>query len=98
MAVVASRNPEPVSLANLRKGASGVVSAVLESDSAESGEIAGAAIRRRLAEIGFVAGETIEVIETVWPGGDPMAVRIGSSVFALRRREALAVMVQLAPT
>jgi ferrous iron transport protein A len=98
MAVVAPRNPEPVSLANLRKGASGVVSAVLESDGPESGEIAGAAIRRRLAEVGFVAGETIEVIETVWPGGDPMAVRIGSSVFALRRREALAVMVQLAPT
>ncbi|HEX9139302.1 MAG TPA: FeoA family protein [Steroidobacteraceae bacterium] len=98
MAVVASQNPAPVSLANLRKGASGVVSAVLEADSEESGEIAGAAIRRRLAEVGFVAGETVEVIETVWPGGDPMAVRIGSSVFALRRREALAVMVQLAPT
>ena len=97
MAVVASRNPEPVSLANLRKGASGVVSSVLESGSSGSEDLAGTAIRRRLAEVGFVAGETIEVIETVWPGGDPMAVRIGSSVFALRRREALAVMVQLAP-
>jgi ferrous iron transport protein A len=95
MAVVASRNPEPVSLASLRKGASGVVSAVLESDSSGNDDVASASIRRRLAEVGFVAGETIEVIETVWPSGDPMAVRIGSSVFALRRREALAVMVQL---
>ena len=28
-------------------------------------------------------------------GGDPMAVRVGSTVFALRRREAQAVLVAL---
>ena len=33
-------------------------------------------------------------IEQVWPGGDPMAVRLGSTTFALRRREASAVMVE----
>jgi len=31
----------------------------------------------------------------VWPGDDPMAVRVGSTVFALRRREAQAVLVQV---
>jgi ferrous iron transport protein A len=46
-------------------------------------------------ELGFIAGERIEVIEEVQPGGDPIAVRIGSSMFALRRREAQAVLVQV---
>jgi ferrous iron transport protein A len=48
-------------------------------------------------ELGFVPGETIEVIEEVRPGGDPIAVRIGRSMFALRRREAQDVMVKLEP-
>jgi len=48
-------------------------------------------------EIGFVPGETIHIIEQIWPGGDPIAVRIGSTVFALRRREASAVLVRVQP-
>ena len=74
------------SLAQLHKGARGVVSAV-----AGSGSV------RRLMELGFVVGENIEVIEEVRPGGDPIAVRIGRSIFALRRREAQDVMVKLEP-
>jgi len=74
------------SLAQLHKGARGVVSAV-----AGSGSV------RRLMELGFVPGESIEVIEEVRPGGDPIAVRIGRSMFALRRREAQDVMVKLDP-
>ena len=38
-------------------------------------------------------GEAVEVIEEIWPGRDPIAVRVGNSTFALRRREARAVMV-----
>ena len=41
--------------------------------------------------------EWIEVVEEVWPGGDPMAVRLGSTTFALRRHEASAVIVEPAP-
>ena len=59
------------------------------------GDVAGSTIVRRLMELGFVPGERIEVIEELRPGGDPIAVRIGSSIFALRRREAQAVMVQV---
>mgnify|MGYP003399446832 CR=1 FL=1 len=47
----------------------------------------------RLIELGFVAGEPVEIIAEARPGGDPIAVRIGGSHFALRRREAAAVMV-----
>jgi len=87
--------PDQVPLASLRKGAGGVVTQVLEGDAGIVGDQAGATIGRRLIEIGFVPGERVQIIEEVWPGGDPMAVRIGSTVFALRRREARAVMVRV---
>src|SRR5580698_6865821 len=83
-------------LAQLRKGARGVVSAISDVDAGNSlGDAVGSTVARRLMELGFIAGERIEVIEEVRPGGDPIAVRIGSSMFALRRREALAVLVQV---
>jgi ferrous iron transport protein A len=88
-------DPETVPLATLRKGVRGVVVEVLEGDSGIVGDEAGATIGRRLIEIGFVPGEQVQIIEEVWPGGDPMAVRVGSTVFALRRREARAVLVRV---
>jgi ferrous iron transport protein A len=83
----------PVSLATLRKGARGVVVSV--RDEAQGlGDEAQSTISRRLLELGFVNGEAIEVIEEVWPGGDPIAVRLGNTTFALRRREASVVLVE----
>jgi ferrous iron transport protein A len=52
----------------------------------------GAGVARRLAEIGFLPGEIIRVLARV-PGGNPIAVRIGNSTFALRRHEAACVRV-----
>lgn len=49
----------------------------------------------RLAEIGFIAGERVQVLSRGLPGGDPLAVRIGSSTFALRRAEAACVRVEV---
>src|SRR5450631_1838856 len=96
------------SLARLRKGARGVVSTIAEAATGDAdvrdsvvaavGDVAASSIVRRLMELGFVPGESIEVIEEVRPGGDPIAVRIGTSIFALRRREAQAVMVRLEHT
>lgn len=48
----------------------------------------------RLLEIGFLPGETVRVIARGVPGGDPLAVRIGHTTFALRRREAGMVRVR----
>jgi ferrous iron transport protein A len=42
---------------------------------------------RRLAELGFIPGETVRVIRKSF-GGEPMAVRVGNSTFALRKYEA----------
>ena len=82
----------PVSLSSLRKGARGTVTNVRE-DTQTLGDEARSTVSRRLLELGFIPGEVFEVIGEVWPGGDPMAVRLGSTLFALRRREAGAVFV-----
>jgi ferrous iron transport protein A len=51
-------------------------------------------IERRLIELGFVHGEHIEVIAQSMLGGDPFVVRVGTSTFALRRREVESVWVE----
>ena len=53
-------------------------------------------IERRQMELGFVAGERIEVLTEAWPGRVPFVVRIGTTTFALRRREVETVWVELA--
>ena len=50
--------------------------------------------KRLLDEIGFVAGERVEVMVRGVPGGDPLTVRIGESTFALRRAEAECIEVR----
>jgi ferrous iron transport protein A len=92
----ASPAPASVTLASLRAGARGVVQGVIDDDST-LGEETGATIVMRLIEIGFVAGERFEIIAESRPSGDPLAVRIGGSCFALRRREAAAVLVSVTP-
>jgi ferrous iron transport protein A len=54
------------------------------------------AIERRLVELGFVSGERVEVLAQALPGGDPFVVRIGTTTFALRRREVETVWVEVA--
>ena len=46
------------------------------------------AIARRLRELGFVAGEPVEVMAPGPFGADPLLVQIGFTRFALRRSEA----------
>ncbi len=54
-------------------------------------------IERRLIELGFVSGERIEVLAQAMPGGDPFVVRVGTTTFALRRREVETVWVDVNP-
>lgn len=49
---------------------------------------------QRLEEIGFLPGERVTVLRRGVPGGDPLAVRVGHSTFALRRAEAACVRVR----
>ena len=48
--------------------------------------------RRRLLDLGFVAGTLVE-IEMVSPGGDPTAYRVRGAVIALRREQANLIRV-----
>jgi len=51
------------------------------------------AIARRLRELGFVAGEQVEVLAAGPVGAEPLLVQVGFTRFALRRAEAGRVVV-----
>lgn len=77
-----------VPLSSLRPGAAGTVARVLApTDEADEQLV------RRLAEIGFLPGEPVRVMARA-PGAEPIAVRLGRSMFALRRFEAAFVEVE----
>ena len=48
---------------------------------------------RWLEEIGFVPGERVELLARAMPGGDPLAIRVGQSTFALRCAEAACIEI-----
>ena len=52
-------------------------------------------IARRLRELGFVAGEQVEVVAEGPMGGEPLLVQVGFTRFALRRSEAARVRLQV---
>lgn len=82
------QKPAARHLAMLHKGDSAIVTGLIPVDDEDA-----QAIQTRLLELGFVPGEAVRVIAESFPGGDPMAVRIGSTTFALRRREASMIRV-----
>ena len=52
---------------------------------------------RWLEEIGFIPGEQVRLIARAMPGGDPLAIRVGQSTFALRCAEAAYIEVEREP-
>jgi ferrous iron transport protein A len=52
-----------------------------------------AELERRLLEIGFLEGAAVEVLHEGPLGRDPIAIRLNDVRVALRRREAMAVLV-----
>jgi ferrous iron transport protein A len=50
-------------------------------------------IERRLLELGIVEGASVQILHEGPIGRDPIAVRVNSTTIALRRREAMAIMV-----
>jgi ferrous iron transport protein A len=53
-----------------------------------------AAMLRRLGELGFIAGEPVQVLRRGPGGREPLAVRVGDTMFALRRAEARCIDVE----
>ena len=53
----------------------------------------GGALKRRLLELGFVPGERVQVLRRVFAGHGPLAVRVGTSTFAMRKLESSLIEV-----
>ncbi|MGB8601109.1 MAG: FeoA family protein [Rhizomicrobium sp.] len=51
-------------------------------------------LERRLIELGFVEGASVEILHEGLIGHDPIAVRVDGATIALRRREAMSILVQ----
>ena len=85
----------PLVLAELRRGEAGVVEGLSPAALGTTAEERDS-MMTRLRDLGFIPGARCEVIARMWFGGDPIAVRIGGSSFALRRVEAAAVRVSRA--
>ena len=56
----------------------------------------GAELERRLIELGFVEGADVEVLHEGLFGSDPIAIRVAHATVALRRREAMSILVTAA--
>ena len=78
----------PLGLAQL--GFRGTIGAIVVT---EGHGVSAAEIERRLLELGFVEGARVEVLHEGPLGRDPIAVRVNNTTIALRRREAMAVLV-----
>lgn len=76
-------------LSQLSNGSHALVERVL-SGSAEVGE----ATLRRLGELGFIAGEPVQMLRRGPGGREPLAVQVGQTLFALRLLEAQCIEVQ----
>lgn len=82
--------PAPATLAELAPGVAATIDGVKPPPDAPHWA-------QHLADIGFVPGERVSVRARGWPGGDPLAVRVGNSTFALRRAEAACVLLTSDP-
>jgi ferrous iron transport protein A len=77
-----------VQLADLATGAAARVVSVSPGEGSVPMEIG-----RRLAELGFLPGETVRIVARGLLAREPIAVRVGTGTFALRLFEAACVRV-----
>jgi ferrous iron transport protein A len=82
---------ESVPLGLARQGFCGHIHAIHVEDGAHG--LSAMELERRLLELGFVEGAEVEVLHEGPLGGDPIAVRVNDNTIALRRREAMAILV-----
>jgi len=84
-----TRPQQPLGLA--RRGYAGVVHHLAAGEASSS--LPDAELESRLIELGFVEGAKIEVLHEGIVGRDPIAVRVENVTIAVRRREAMAIIV-----
>jgi ferrous iron transport protein A len=89
---LAMMNTPTIALGDAHVGFRGRILA-LDMSRAEGAGLPGPELERRLIELGFVEGASVELLHQGLFGRDPIAVRVAATTIALRRREAMAVVV-----
>jgi len=82
---------KPFPLGEAKRGYSGVIRRI-DADATGSA-LSAAELESRLIELGFVEGVRVEVLHEGAVGRDPIAVRVENVTIAVRRREAMAIIV-----
>jgi ferrous iron transport protein A len=83
------RPHQPLGLA--KRGYSGVIQSL--SAGTAGSALSDVELESRLMELGFVEGARVEILHEGIVGGDPIAVRVENVTIAVRRREAMAIIV-----
>jgi ferrous iron transport protein A len=92
MTVTNQNNAAPqMRLGLAKRGYSGVIHHLDAEEGSSS--LPAIELESRLIELGFVEGARVEVLHEGIIGRDPIAVRIENVTVAVRRREAMAVIV-----
>jgi ferrous iron transport protein A len=78
-------------LGQAKRGYSGVIRRI--DPGAAGSALPAAELESRLIELGFVEGARVQVLHEGAVGRDPIAVRVEDITIAVRRREAMAVIV-----
>jgi ferrous iron transport protein A len=74
-----------------KRGYSGVIHHLAAGNAGSA--LSAVELESRLIELGFVEGAKIEVLHEGIVGRDPIAVRVENVTIAVRRREAMAIIV-----
>jgi len=90
-ALVQTIGEMPSPLGHAPRGFRGRIEAIAVADGAS--DLPLGELERRLIELGFTEGAKIEILHEGAFGRDPIAVRINDATVALRRREAMAILV-----
>ena len=74
-----------------RRGYTGVIQRLATQGTGSA--LSDAELESRLIELGFVEGAAVEILHEGIVGRDPIAVRVDNVTIAVRRREAMAIIV-----
>lgn len=88
-----AENPTAFRLGAAHPGDHGVIAEVQAASTGPGGSLDPEELELRLLEFGFVEGARVEVLQEGLLGGDPIAVRVDDMRVALRRSEAMNVIL-----
>ena len=82
----------PIRLGRAPRGFTGRITAISPDEAGSS--LAFEELENRLLEFGFVEGAHVAILHEGAVGHDPIAVRVDNMTIAIRRREAMAILVR----